>query len=90
VLDEPTEGLDLAGRALLREVVADMRARGRTVLLISHVLSEVERLCDRVGVLVEGRLRHVGPLAELTRPDGNGESRPLEAALHELYAGGKA
>ena len=81
VLDEPTEGLDLAGRELMRSVVRDLRSRGRTVLLISHVLGEVEQLCDRVAVLVEGRLRHVGPLAELTA-----SSRSLESALHDLYS----
>src|SRR5437588_150075 len=58
VLDEPTEGLDLPGRQLLREVAAEQRRRGRTVLLISHVHTEVEQLCDRVAVLVNGRLTH--------------------------------
>src|SRR5262249_46092731 len=64
VLDEPTEGLDLAGRQLLRQVAAEQRRRGRSVLLVTHVLSEVEQLCDRVGVLVGGRLVFIGPLAE--------------------------
>jgi len=77
VLDEPTEGLDLSGRQLLRSVVRDLKARGRTVLLITHVLTEVEQLCDRVAVLVGGRLKFAAPLAEL--------SRPLEKALQELY-----
>jgi ABC-2 type transport system ATP-binding protein len=78
VLDEPTEGLDLSGRQLLRSVVRDLKARGRTVLLITHVLTEVEQLCDRVAVLVGGRLKFAGPLAEL--------SRLLEKGLQELYA----
>jgi ABC-2 type transport system ATP-binding protein len=87
VLDEPTEGLDLAGRQLLREVVREMRNNGRTVLLVSHVLSEVEQLCDRVAVLAGGRLRHLGPLADLKRgPKPDGSSRSLEQALQELYA----
>src|SRR5437660_6679407 len=47
VLDEPSEGLDLSGRQLVRDVVAEQRQRGKTVLLVSHVLAEVERLCDR-------------------------------------------
>src|SRR5947208_12247127 len=67
VLDEPTEGLDLAGRQLLRGVVRDLKNRGKTVLLVSHVLPEVEQLCDRVAVIVGGRLVHVGPVAELLR-----------------------
>jgi ABC-2 type transport system ATP-binding protein len=87
VLDEPTEGLDLSGRQLLRDVVADLRRRGRTVLLVSHVLTEVEQLCDRVAVLVQGRVTYCGPLAELTHPNGpNGPARSLEEALQELYA----
>ena len=84
VLDEPTEGLDLAGRRLLREVVGEVRKRGGSVLLVSHALPEVEQLCDRVGVLAGGRLVHVGPLAGLLK-DSRGEPRPLEKALQELY-----
>jgi ABC-2 type transport system ATP-binding protein len=78
VLDEPTEGLDLAGRRLLREVVNELRERGRTVLLVTHALAEVEALCSRVAVLDRGRLRHVGPVCEL--------KRPLEDAMQELCA----
>jgi ABC-type multidrug transport system ATPase subunit len=55
------------------------------VLLISHVHSEVEQLCDRVAVLVNGRLAHVGPVAELTRDPSAGAARPLEQALQALY-----
>src|SRR5881296_2583804 len=52
ILDEPTEGLDLFGRNLLRQVVRELKVAGKTILLVSHVLSEVEELCDRVAVLV--------------------------------------
>jgi ABC-2 type transport system ATP-binding protein len=84
VLDEPTEGLDLAGRRLLRDIVREVRAGGGSVLLVTHVLSEVEHLCDRVGVLVNGRLVHTGPLADLTGDAGS--PRPLEKVLKDLYA----
>lgn len=84
VLDEPTEGLDLAGRRLLRDVVKELRDRGRTVLLISHALAEVEQLCDRIGVLVEGRLVYVGRLTEIT--SGSDGPRSLETALQQMYA----
>ncbi len=83
VLDEPTEGLDLAGRQLLAGIVREQRQKGGTVLLVSHVLPEVELLCDRVAVIVGGRLVHQGPVAELTR--GAGAPRTLEQALAELY-----
>jgi ABC-2 type transport system ATP-binding protein len=85
VLDEPTEGLDLAGRELLRNVMAEVRQQGGSVLLVSHALTEVEQVCDRVGVLVNGRLVHVGPLDELTCPVKDAQPRSLEAALQELY-----
>jgi ABC-2 type transport system ATP-binding protein len=81
VLDEPSEGLDLAGRLTVREVADGLRRRGRSVLLVSHVLGEVEQMCDRLAVLVGGRLAHLGPLAGLTR------GRPLEQALREVYEG---
>jgi ABC-2 type transport system ATP-binding protein len=84
VLDEPNEGLDLGGRQLVAELIRGQRQKGGTVILISHVLPEVEQLCDRVGVIVGGRLAFEGPVGELTRGNGTGP-RPLEAALAELY-----
>lgn len=88
VLDEPTEGLDLAGRQMLREVVREVRARGGSVLLVTHVLAEAEHLCDRVAVLVKGQVVHTGPLDELLK-SGN-KTRSLEKALQELYGKGAA
>jgi ABC-2 type transport system ATP-binding protein len=84
VLDEPCEGLDLPGRRLVRDVVSEHRRGGRTVLLVSHAAAEVEQLCDRVGVLVEGRLVSLGSVGELTH-DPAGGPRPLEKALEALY-----
>jgi ABC-2 type transport system ATP-binding protein len=85
VLDEPSEGLDLAGRQLIRDLVADRRRRGHAVLLVSHPLPEVEQLCDRVGVLVSGQLKYLGPVADLTRDPATGAARSLEQALQALY-----
>ena len=56
VLDEPTDGLDPLGRALVRRVLREERAQGRTVFLNSHLLSETERVCTRVGILHRGQL----------------------------------
>jgi ABC-2 type transport system ATP-binding protein len=83
VLDEPTEGLDLAGRQLLRQVVTAMRQQGKTVLIVSHTLAEIEQLCDRVAVLVAGKLAFTGTLAELqaNRP----EHDTLEKKLMAIY-----
>jgi ABC-2 type transport system ATP-binding protein len=83
VLDEPSEGLDLAGRQMVRDLAAEQRNKGRTVLLVSHVLAEVEPICDRIGVIVAGKLTFLGKIGELTR--SKGETRPLEQALRELY-----
>ncbi|MBN9524038.1 ABC transporter ATP-binding protein [bacterium] len=85
VLDEPTEGLDLNGRQLLREVVREFKAAGKTVLLVSHVLPEVQELCDRLAVVVAGKVVHQGPLAELVKDPKGGKDRPLEAALRPIY-----
>jgi ABC-2 type transport system ATP-binding protein len=86
VLDEPTEGLDLDGRHLLRDVVREVRGRNGSVLLVSHVLSEVQHLCDRVGVMVNSRLVHVGPLEALHKDPSKASLRSLEDALQDLYS----
>lgn len=85
ILDEPTEGLDLFGRQLLRAVVRERRAAGKTVLLVSHVLTEVQELCDSAAVLVEGKLVFNGTLAALTRDGASGAPVHLETALQRLY-----
>ena len=65
VLDEPTSGLDPLMEMAFRETVREAKERGQTVFLSSHILSEVEALCDRVGILRRGRLVDEGTLAEL-------------------------
>jgi ABC-2 type transport system ATP-binding protein len=65
ILDEPTAGLDPLMEVAFRETVQEARDRGQTVFLSSHILSEVEALCDRVGILRGGRLVDQGTLAEL-------------------------
>jgi ABC-2 type transport system ATP-binding protein len=65
VLDEPTSGLDPLMEAAFRDTVAEARSAGQAVFLSSHILSEVEALCDRVGILREGRLVEEGTLADL-------------------------
>jgi polyether ionophore transport system ATP-binding protein len=65
VLDEPTSGLDPLMEVAFRETVREAKERGQTVFLSSHILSEVEALCDRVGILRAGRLVEEGTLDEL-------------------------
>jgi ABC-2 type transport system ATP-binding protein len=77
-LDEPMSGLDPVGRREVRDLIASVRAAGATVFLCSHILSDVEVLCDRAAVLRRGRLAHVGRLEELR---GAGGERPMEVVL---------
>jgi ABC-2 type transport system ATP-binding protein len=65
ILDEPTNGLDPAGVNDMRQLVADLSAAGQTVLLSSHLLTEVQEICDRVGVISRGRLITEAPVSEL-------------------------
>jgi ABC-2 type transport system ATP-binding protein len=68
-LDEPMSGLDPIGRHMVKEVILDLRGRGRTVFFSTHILSDAESLCDRVGLLRSGRLVTVGRLDEILRID---------------------
>ena len=70
LLDEPTSALDPAGRRMVRELLAEVRSRGISVLLSSHLLGEVELVCDRVAILLAGTIVERGTPAELSRPRG--------------------
>jgi ABC-2 type transport system ATP-binding protein len=73
VLDEPMSGLDPVGRRQVRDLIAALRAAGVTVFFSSHVIADIEVLCDRVAILRRGRLAHVGRLDELRqRMDSGG------------------
>jgi ABC-2 type transport system ATP-binding protein len=65
VLDEPMSGLDPLGRREVRDIILELKKEGRTVLFSTHILSDAEMLCDRVGVIVGGKLRGVGSPGEL-------------------------
>ena len=70
ILDEPTTGLDPAGMRDMRRLVRDLANRGMTVLLSSHLLTEVDELCDRVAIIRRGRIAYEGSLAELRQTAG--------------------
>ena len=70
MLDEPTSALDPVGRRVVRDLLRDLRERGISVVLSSHLLSEVELVCDRVAILLGGRIVAGGTPAELARPRG--------------------
>jgi ABC-2 type transport system ATP-binding protein len=88
LLDEPTSALDPVGRGIVRELLGELRNRGTSVLLNSHLLSEVERVCDRVAILNQGRVVTEGRPADLSQPRGvevevDGGTRLYEGVTRE-------
>ena len=67
ILDEPTDGVDPVGRSEMRGMLQRLKAEGKTIFINSHLLQEIELVCDRVGILVEGELRQEGLVEEITR-----------------------
>lgn len=67
ILDEPTSGLDPEGAFLVKSIVKEERKKGKTVFFSSHILSEVEELSDKVGIIVKGKLRALGTLEEIKK-----------------------
>ena len=74
ILDEPMSGLDPFGRRDVRDLILEQRERGKTVLFSSHVLPDVERLCDRVAIVLRGRLVRVATVSELLAEGAGGVS----------------
>jgi ABC-2 type transport system ATP-binding protein len=68
VLDEPMSGLDPIGRREVRELILELREQGKTVFFSTHILADATLLCDRVAIIVKGKLRDVGPLGKLLSP----------------------
>ncbi|HEX6174421.1 MAG TPA: ABC transporter ATP-binding protein [Candidatus Binatia bacterium] len=64
-LDEPMSGLDPIGRREVRDLISELRGEGKTVFMCSHILSDIEVLCDRVAIMKRGRLSHLGALEDL-------------------------
>lgn len=66
ILDEPMSGLDPLGRKLIFDLISELKQQGKTVFISSHVLTDIERLCDRVGIIAQGRLCFVGSVVDMT------------------------
>jgi ABC-2 type transport system ATP-binding protein len=79
VLDEPANGLDPQARIEMRQLLLDLAERGKTLLVTSHVLPELARICHRVAIITRGRLRCFGTLPEITRQLS--QLRPMEVLL---------
>ncbi len=82
-LDEPMSGLDPVGRREIRDLIASLRQRGTTVFLCSHILADIEVLCDRAAILQKGRLAHAGRLEDLRRRAG---TRAMELIISNVNA----
>jgi ABC-2 type transport system ATP-binding protein len=85
ILDEPMSGLDPIGRRDVRDIILHLRDRGKTVFFSTHILPDVEMICDRVGILVKGHLRAVGAVQELV---GAGAVTSVEIVVQGLAESG--
>jgi ABC-2 type transport system ATP-binding protein len=91
-LDEPTDGVDPVGRKEIRAIMQRLKEEGKTIFLNSHLLGEVELICDRVGILQQGEMVRAGSIAELTKQRGlfmiglaPGQKFPCEDVLQQGY-----
>jgi ABC-2 type transport system ATP-binding protein len=85
ILDEPMSGLDPIGRRDVRDIILRLRDQGKTVFFSTHILPDVEMICDRVGILVKGSLRAVGAVQELV---GAGAVTSIEIVVQGLAESG--
>jgi sodium transport system ATP-binding protein len=83
IFDEPTNGLDVITAKVVTDYLLELRDAGKSIILSTHIFSLVEKLCDRVGVIIDGRLVATGTLAEVTG------GRDLEQAFFDLYVAEK-
>jgi ABC-2 type transport system ATP-binding protein len=84
ILDEPTKGFDPVNRRLLMEIIREHQARGATVVMITHQMDEVEKLCDRILLLKDGRAAAYGTIAEVKKKFG-GSRKSLEDIFVQVY-----
>lgn len=68
ILDEPMSGLDPLGRKLIFDLIDELKGQGKTIFISSHVLTDIERLCDRVGIIVQGHLSFEGAVKDISIP----------------------
>ena len=84
ILDEPTNGLDPMGIAEIRELIKKIAANGKTIILASHLLDEVQKVCSHFAILRKGNLIHCGPVEEVSKGTETIEVRADAERLNEL------
>ena len=97
ILDEPTSGLDPAGRKQTIELIRELSGRDRTIIIATHILGDVERVCTDVGIISQGRLIYTGPILEMRRlarqgtvsVEIEGNTTAFEQQIHALDEVGK-
>jgi ABC-2 type transport system ATP-binding protein len=87
ILDEPMTGLDPVGRKQVRDLILSLRDRGKTIFFSTHILHDVEMICDRVGIVMKGRLLASGRVDELVRQD---HTQSVEIVCRQIKAEGNA
>ena len=83
IFDEPTNGLDIITSKTVTDFLIDLKNQGKTIILSTHIFSLVEKLCDRVGIIFDGKMALDGSLKEMTK------EKCLEDVFFDLYQGGK-
>lgn len=83
ILDEPSSGLDPLGRMTIKSILLDLRKVGRTVFFSTHILADVNEICDRIGVIHKGRMLYEGSLKEFNPSGGDLEKRFVELIRRE-------
>ena len=79
IFDEPTNGLDVITAKVVTDFLLELKAQGKTVVISTHIFNLIEKVCDRVGIIIDGKMEKLGTLPEITG------GRPLEDVFFELY-----
>jgi ABC-2 type transport system ATP-binding protein len=82
ILDEPTKGFDPVNRKLLMDMIEELHKKGSAIILITHYMEEVERLCDRILLLRDGKAKAYGPVKEVRKQFGG---KTLDEIFVEVY-----
>ena len=80
IFDEPTNGLDVLTARVVTDFLLELKAQGKTIIVSTHIFSLIERICDRVGIIIDGAMAAGGTLGEMTK------EKPLEDVFFDLYA----